>query len=335
MSGHPRARAAIIGAGLMGRWHADAVKRIGGRVAVIVDTDLSATTALGKQHPRARLAVELDPTLVAREATVAHVCTPVETHEATISRLIDAGLHILAEKPLAPDADGTSRLLSLAAMRGVLLCPVHQFVFQDGFRQLRRWSPTLGAVRRIEFSAFSAGAKATDAESLDALVAEILPHPLALAGAILETPLADANWQVAHPTPGELQAVATAAGAIVDVAISAHGRPTETMLRVIADNGSASIDLFHGFAVRHDGTVSRRAKIAHPFLASGRQLRGASSNLVRRAARREPAYPGLRELVREFYEAASSGAEAPLQPNAVLDVAITRDRILALLKHRP
>ena len=123
MSGHARARAAIIGAGLMGRWHADAVKRIGGRVSVIVDPDLDALTALGKRHPGARLAVELDPSLVAREATAAHVCTPLGTHEGIVARLIAAGVHVLAEKPLTEDAQGTERLLSLAASHGVLVLP--------------------------------------------------------------------------------------------------------------------------------------------------------------------------------------------------------------------
>lgn len=326
-----RSGAAIIGAGLMGRWHADAVKRIGGRVTVIVDPNEPALTALGKRHVGARLARDLDGSLVGSGAQVAHVCTPLATHVEVISCLLEAGLHVLAEKPLSADAASTRRLLDLAAERGVLLCPVHQFVFQDGVRKLLGWLPSLGTVRRIEFSAVSAGARGSDAASLDDLVAEILPHPLSLLRAILGVPLAVAPWQVAHPQPGELRALATVAGSIVDVAISAHGRPTENVLRVVADEGSVSVDLFHGFAVRHAPNVSRGAKIVHPFVVSGRQLGGASANLVKRLARREPAYPGLRELVREFYRATTNSAPAPLAPDAVLDVAETRDRLIAAM----
>jgi len=335
MSRSVEPRAAIIGAGLMGRWHADAIARIGGRVTLIMDPNLEALTALGRRHPHARLVTELDPSLVASLAVAAHVCTPLATHAALITRLIEAHVHVLAEKPLTESAETTATLLSLAAGRGVTLCPVHQFLFQDGVRRVLRWLPEMGMLRRIEFSACSAGAAGDDPASLDALIGEILPHPLALVAAMLRLPVARMNWQVVHPTPGEFRATATAGGAVVDLAISAHGRPTENLVRVVADGGSASVDLFHGYAVRHGQAVSRRAKIAHPFVLSARNFRGASVNLVRRLARREPAYPGLRELLRAFHGAVARGGVSPIAPEAVLDVAMARDRLLSRLDRRP
>jgi predicted dehydrogenase len=324
-------RAAVIGAGLMGRWHADAITRIGGRVALIVDPNLEALTALGRRHPSARLMTELDPAVAAAHATVAHVCSPLPTHAAVISRLIEAGIPVLAEKPLAENAETTMALLSLAERHGVMLCPVHQFLFQEGVRRLRKWLPAMGTLRRLEFSACSAGAMGSDAASLDALIAEVLPHPLSLVAMLARTPVAGLTWQVAHPAPGEFRAMAIVGDAIADLAISAHGRPTENLLRVVADRGSATLDLFHGYAVRHAPKVSRTAKVARPFVVSGRNLRAASVNLVRRAARREPAYPGLRELVRAFYAAVERRGPPPIDPNDIRDVAAARDRLLAML----
>jgi predicted dehydrogenase len=334
MNGHGEPRAAIIGAGLMGVWHADAVRRVGGRVTLIIDPDEAALAALGRRHPNAHLARELDAAMVSQTATAAHVCTPLATHAAVIAPLLDAGVHVLAEKPLAEDAGTTSTLLSLARTNQVVLCPVHQFLFQEGVRRLMQWLPGMGVVRRVEFSACSAGAAGEDAASLDGLIGEILPHPLALVNAALRTPLAALAWHVAHPVAGEFRAVATVGGAVIDLAISGHGRPTENQMRVVADGGWATADLFHGYAVRHEPTVSRRAKVAHPFVSSGRHLRGATVNLIRRAARREAAYPGLRSLVQRFYEAIEGGPP-PISPESVLDVARTRDRLLAELEQLP
>ena len=335
MSDHGGPRAAIIGAGLMGRWHAHAVRRLGGRVTVIVDPNDAAREALGRRHPEARLAAELDPPLVARHANAAHVCTPLSTHAAVVRGVVEAGLHALVEKPFAENAETTADLLALADARGVIVCPVHQFVFQDGVQRIVDWMPKLGRICRVDFSTCTAGATGEDRASLDELVAEILPHPLALVSSLLDAPLVAKRWHVVYPTPGELRTVTTIGDAVVTVAISAHGRPTENVLRVVGTAGSATADLFHGFAVRHTGVVSRRAKIAQPLIIAGLTLGGASLNLGRRAVLREPAYPGLRELVRRFYSATRGERLTPISPASIVDIACARDRVLAELRAVP
>jgi predicted dehydrogenase len=324
-------RAAIIGAGLMGGWHADTVRRIGGRVTVIVDPNEKALQTLGRQHPGARLFGELDPALVAKHAGAAHVCSPLPTHEPAASALIDAGVHVLVEKPFAPDAASTASLLERAATAGVLACPVHQFVFQDGVHRIVESMETVGAIRRVEFSTCSAGAQGDDPTSLDALISEILPHPLALAQKVFGVPVAGGRWDVLHPLAGELRATAVVCHAILDISISAHGRPTENRIRVVGERGSVTADLFHGFGVRHDGRVSRLSKITQPFASSAATFTAAFANLVRRAVARENAYPGLRELIRQFYAATRAGRPSPISSEETLDTAIARDEILALL----
>jgi predicted dehydrogenase len=332
MSEHGGSRAAIIGAGLMGRWHADAVSRIGGQVTVIVDPDERAREALGRRYPAARLLPELDLETVARHAIAAHVCTPLATHVPIVTRLVEAGIHALVEKPFADTARDTASVLEIAGGRHVIVCPVHQFLFQAGVRRIVEWLPKLGAARRIEFSTCSAGAALDDPAALDDLIVEILPHPLSLVALILQASLADVGWQVAHPVPGELHAVATVGTTIVDVAISAHGRPTENVIRVVGDSGSATADLFHGFAVRHGGAVSRRSKAARPFVLAATTLAGATVNLARRAVSRELAYPGLRELVRQFYAAIHGARPSPISADQTLDVAAARDRLVGCIR---
>jgi hypothetical protein len=80
--------------------------------------------------------------------------------------------------------------------------------------------------------------------------------------------------------------------------------------------------------------VSRRAKVAQPFVAAGTTLGGAAANLVRRALRAEYAYPGLRELVLQFYQAVRQERPAPISPASTTDVACARDRIISSLSPR-
>ena len=334
MTSHGGLRAAIIGAGLMGRWHADAIGPTGGRVAAIVDPNDTARETLRQQYPNAESLSELDAAQLARIADVAHVCTPLDSHVAIATALIAHGLHALIEKPLAPTREETARLLEAADRRRVVICPVHQFPFQDGVQQVRRWLPSLGVVRGVEYSTCSAGAALDDAGALDRLVADILPHPLSLITAILGVTTAGVSWQVVHPTPGELRAIASIGPTILDLSISAHGRPTGNVVRVTADMGAATADLFHGFAVRHDGAVSRRAKITRPFVDAGSTLAGASVNLARRALAREHAYPGLRELVHRFYSAVATGSPSPIVSSEIADIAATRDELVSAMRVR-
>ena len=316
----------------MGRWHADAVERVGGRVVAVIDPNEQALAALGRRHPRAVCARHLDAAEIARAAGVAHVCSPLATHEDVISRLLEAGVHVLAEKPLVDDADATMRLVSLAERKRLVLCPVHQFLFQEGVRQLQDWLPSLGATRRVAFSTASAGADGRSPRELHDFVAEILPHPLALAHRLFGTAVGDLAWHVAYPAAGELSASTTIGSTVFELSISAHGRPTENVLRVVADAGSVEVNLFHGFAVRRSPSVSRSAKITQPFRNAGLELVSASGNLARRAVRREPAYPGLRELVRLFYASVANGSEHPIPVSETIDVARARDAITARMR---
>jgi predicted dehydrogenase len=324
-------RAAILGAGLMGRWHADAVARAGGVVSAIVDPERKRAGELRKQHGQARLAASLDEILQDGAADVVHVCTPLETHEALAGQALRAGLHALVEKPLAPVAKVTAKLLQLAESSGRLLCPVHQFLFQPGVLRVEAELRNIGPILHVDSVTCSAGAEAGAGEP-EQIAADILPHPLSLMARLLAVRVAQADWQVQHPAAGEIRAMAKLGNTSLSILISMGGRPTANALRLIGARGTAHVDLFHGFAVLERGEVSRARKIAHPFAFAGGTLVSATTNLVARAVRGEPAYPGLRELVRRFYLAAQGKGEPPIRKEEILDVAEARD---ALLAHMP
>ena len=324
----PRAtRALIVGAGLMGRWHAHAAGKAGGRVVCVVDPDLIRARNLAARHGEATALPSLDTVEWRDRIDVAHVCTPVQTHEQVVRTLIESGVHVLVEKPVTPSAPETTQLIERARSLGVIVCPVHQFLFQAGVATATRALSEIGPIVHFEYAACSAGA-AHDASTSDDVAADILPHPLSLARRLLGGRLVDFEWLVVRPREGELRIVGRRAGVSISVLISMHGRPTESAFRVIGERGSVVVDLFHGFAVRLPGTVSRWRKIAAPFADSGRLAIAAGANLTARALRREPAYPGLRSLVAAVYQAAERGGAWPIPPDETIDVAVARDRVL-------
>jgi predicted dehydrogenase len=323
--GNPRV--AIIGAGLMGRWHADAVRHIGGAISAVADSDLPRAAQLIKKYPKAELARDLAEVIARDLADVVHVCTPAETHAVLVERAVEAGLHALVEKPLTESAEATSRLIHLAESKKVLLCPVHQFLFQPGVLRIQAAIEQIGPLYHLDTVICSAGAE-HGGQDPDVVVKDILPGPLSIIARFAGTAIQNADWHVEHPVKGELRASATIEKVSASMLISMHGRPTINAVRLIGRHGTGQADLFHGFAVLERGGVSRARKLTRPFAHGGSIFYSAAVNLVARTIRREPAYPGLRELVHRFYEAIRSGGPLPISSAETMGVALARDRIL-------
>lgn len=318
--------AAIIGAGLMGKWHAIAAVRAGARIAIVVDPDRAAASALAARFPGSRAAASIDG-IDELTVSVAHVCTPVADHPETAGALLDAGVHVLVEKPLAASADASAALLARAAAAKRLLCPVHQFGFQRGVQRAIRAMRDIGPVLHFDFVICTAGASSETARRV--LIESVLPHPLSLISHFLLAPVSGLDWHVLDRVPGELRAIAGAGSATVSILLSTSGRPTTNELTLICERGTIAIDLFHGFSVVEGSAVSRARKMTRPMVRSATILSAAAANLVVRAARRQAAFPGLYELTERFYRAVADGAPSPISSSEVMAIAVARDRILA------
>src|SRR5688572_20935035 len=312
----------------MGRWHADAVQRIGGRVVTIVEPDAGRGEALARRlSSRPAVEATLERTLREHAVDVLHICTPLPTHEALVAEGLEAGVHVLVEKPLASDAGTVVRLHALAVARGVQLCPVHQFLYQPGVLSAVHALPSLGAVRQLDVVACSAGAEGLSERGRESVALDILPHGLALAGRLLGARLADVAWQVGDGPAGELRAMANVNDTSVMLAVSMRARPTENSLTLRCDRGTVRANLYHGYATVERGTPSRLDKMGRPFVKSLATLGAALHNLGARAVRGERAYPGLRELVYRFHRACTTREPSPITVEESVDVAHARDTI--------
>ncbi|HEX6249898.1 MAG TPA: Gfo/Idh/MocA family oxidoreductase [Gemmatimonadaceae bacterium] len=326
-------RCAIVGAGLMGRWHAQAARRAGVEVVFVIDAEHERARRLASmlQLPVSAATTSLADALSPDACDAVHICTPLHTHVELAREALEADRHVLVEKPLAESADETAELLALAGQRGLQIVPVHQFLFQRGVERALRALPELGPVLHFEAIACSAGADAFPAEERDRVVLEILPHAFALAGCLVTDAIGDVEWVAVDPGPGELRLLGESGRATISIVVSMSGRPTRSDATLICTSGTVHLNLFHGYAVIERGAPSRMQKIFRPFGLTTSTLAAASLNLGRRAVSGESAYPGLRELVSRFYQAARGGGPPPITAAEALSVARARDRVTALL----
>ncbi|WP_166354334.1 Gfo/Idh/MocA family protein [Phytoactinopolyspora limicola] len=124
----PTYRAAIVGTGFMGRVHAQAVHTAGGRVVGIVGSSVDqAKTALPEMYSDLAFS-SLNEALESQHVDVVHVCTPNHLHESVVLAAVDAGKHVVCEKPLSTSAE--SAALMTAAARDAQRVATVPFVYR-------------------------------------------------------------------------------------------------------------------------------------------------------------------------------------------------------------
>lgn len=316
----------------MARWHLRAARAAGARPIVFVDVDPRACERLARGLRDVATSDRVGDWV--RQVDVAHVCTPVETHTDIVRNLLGSGVHVFVEKPLAQTADEVRSLTCLAEQRELLLCPAHQYAFQSGLRRALADLPRIGALRRIDFDICSAGgAVGPFAGRFIDVIGEILPHPLSILQTVLPTcGLGDIAWSVRSGAGGgEILATARIDHVLVSLFISTAARPTCFRTRLQGDRGSLEVDGFQGGGIHLPERPSRAAKLLSAYERAGRHAMGASRTLAVRLLRGETAYPGLRELVRQFY-AAVNGGPAPISLRQMVEAAKARDHLLHALR---
>ncbi len=105
----------LIGCGLIARAYLQALARVPAwQLLAVVDPDTAARTALATAHAVPAFA-SLDQLWQAGvRPTAALVLTPPDTHESLSCWLLQHGVHVLCEKPLAPTVAAAERMLAHA-----------------------------------------------------------------------------------------------------------------------------------------------------------------------------------------------------------------------------
>jgi len=114
----PELRAAVIGAGFVGRAHIEALRRL----AIPVVGVLGSSPERGRETAQTLRIAHAYESLVelASDTTVdvVHVCTPNHLHYEEVSTLLKAGKHVCCEKPLAMNTKESAALVDLTRSVG-------------------------------------------------------------------------------------------------------------------------------------------------------------------------------------------------------------------------
>jgi predicted dehydrogenase len=128
----------VIGYGLGGRvFHAPFVSAVPGLRLVSILQRSGDQAA--KAYPTARIDHSVDDLLADKAIEVIVVSTPNETHFALAKRVLEAGKHVVIDKPFASTSEQALELGAIAKSKGVLAFPFHN----------RRWDGDFQTVKKL------------------------------------------------------------------------------------------------------------------------------------------------------------------------------------------
>jgi predicted dehydrogenase len=106
-------------------------------LAWLCDVDEEARGTFAGRFPRARTTADFGDLLADPELEAVVVATPVPTHYDLARQALDAGKHVLVEKPPAMLAAEMDELVGIADERDLVLMPGHLLLYHPGVRKLK------------------------------------------------------------------------------------------------------------------------------------------------------------------------------------------------------
>ncbi len=141
----------VIGVGSLGQHHARVYAELPmARLIAVADADSARAAVVASRHGCQAVA---DYRVLLGEADAVSVAAPTLLHYEIAKTCLEAGLHVLVEKPLAATVEQARDLTAVASSRGVTLQVGHIERFNSAFRatrgavkaptliECRRWAP--------------------------------------------------------------------------------------------------------------------------------------------------------------------------------------------------
>jgi len=116
----------------------------------LVDRDPQRLQRWAERYPQARTTMDLAEALADPKLQAVAVATPVSTHHSLARQCLQAGKHVLVEKPMAQNVSECEELIALADEKGLTLMVDHTFIFTGAVRKIRELIAT-GELGRIYY----------------------------------------------------------------------------------------------------------------------------------------------------------------------------------------
>ncbi len=347
-------RAAVIGAGAISLEHLPFLQQ-SERANLVGICDLSPVSARIAARRFDAEAGYTDLAHMLRQALpqVVHVLTPPHTHGPLVRLCLEAGAHVVCEKPMAATADEAQELLTVAATNKVHLVENHNYRFNDEVVALKalieqgRIGDVCEVDIRMALQIRGEGSRFADLSNIHpihAMPAGVLHDFVTHFAYLLNELSGGADWQRVSAAwsnhgGGELFKFDDLDATLIgpNGAGQVHGRirfscrtsPDVFSVTVRGTEGQASTDIFHPFLEvlgPRPGGEQLTPIVNH--IVNGTRLAGAGFRNFGQKLLQHGPYHGLSRFLDSTYEALQADQPPPVTPQHIMAAASLVDRLL-------
>lgn len=175
----------VIGCGYWGAKHARVLHGLQcARLRSVVDSDPAKAQAIAEKYPETGWHSEIACLLADPVIDGVVIATPASTHYALARQALQAGKHVLVEKPLTLRPSEAQELTALAEAHSLTLMVGHTFEYHPAVEALRRLvrSGELGKLYYLDIARLNLGLYQRDVN----VIYDLSPHDISIMHYVLE-----------------------------------------------------------------------------------------------------------------------------------------------------
>ena len=132
-------RVGVVGSGI-GRQHLAAYASLPDQfeVTAVCDIDQSRAVALAEEYHVPRVFSELANLCRMDDVDVIDICTPSFLHHEQTLQVLEAGKHVVCEKPVASSLKEVDEIIAAEKRSGKRVMPIFQYRFRSGLQKLKQ-----------------------------------------------------------------------------------------------------------------------------------------------------------------------------------------------------
>lgn len=239
-------RAAVVGLGYFGNFHTRHYsEHPDADLVAVVDIDKERREEIAGQYGGEPIADYMD---IVGKVDVASITVPTSMHAEVATKLLEAGIHVLVEKPITDSVESAQALVDLAKKKNLVLQVGHIERFSAAFRELSQRVKTPLYIEANRISPFKP--RATDVD----VVLDLMIHDIDLILGLVGSPVLSVS-AVGAPVLNRTEDIANARiefenGAVASITASRVAGKTERRTRIFQPDAYLVCDFGNSQLVR-------------------------------------------------------------------------------------